>query len=408
MEGRDYGLTEDQIGMRRLCRKFVDELVIPFVKENHEREWCAPPDERWPKELMFEADKVGLRTLGVPEKYGGMSIDSMTMAIIIEELGRGDPGFTNTLAQGIKLSSLLGLIAPEHLQDKWFPEYMNDPTFLMANCMTEPQGTSDRQLPYNVPEANLRTRATFEDGSWILNGRKQFISNGYNARLYVIYATTNPDVGITDGLSCFLVPRDTPGFTIGRVNEKMGRRYCINSEFNFDNCRLPGDHLLIRDDAYQKIKTYVVAGKIFEAAQALGVAQGAFDETVNFVQEHVQGGRRIIQHQIVAGRLANMATRLEAIRAFLYYTSRALDSGASDAGKLMLMLKLFCVEEAFEVCKDAVELHGGFGVMREMGIEKFFRDAATALHTDGTTDIHRLKIINAMFPDTVGAYAGPV
>ncbi|OGO14935.1 MAG: hypothetical protein A2Z14_16970 [Chloroflexi bacterium RBG_16_48_8] len=155
MEGRDYGLTEDQIGMRGLCRKFVDEVVIPFVKENHEREWYAPPEERWPKELMYEVDKLGIRALGVPEKYGGMSVDTLTMAIIIEELGRGNPGFTNTLTQGIKLSALLARISPEHLQDKWFPEYLQDPTFLMANCMTESQGASDRALPYNVPEASL-------------------------------------------------------------------------------------------------------------------------------------------------------------------------------------------------------------------------------------------------------------
>ncbi|OGO14936.1 MAG: hypothetical protein A2Z14_16975 [Chloroflexi bacterium RBG_16_48_8] len=224
----------------------------------------------------------------------------------------------------------------------------------------------------------------------------------------MVYANTNPDVGIVEGTSCFVVPRDTPGFKIETVNEKMERRYIINGEVLFDNCRLPEDHLLIRDDAYLKIRTYSVAGNTAEAAQALGVAQGAFDKTVLYVQEHFQGGRRIIQHQVIAARLANMATRLEAARAFLYYTGRAIDAGASDAGKLLHMLKIHCVESAFEVCKDAVEIHGGSGVMTELGIEKHFRDATIALHTDGTTDIHRFRIVNAMFPDTVGAYAGPL
>jgi alkylation response protein AidB-like acyl-CoA dehydrogenase len=184
METRDMALTEDQIAMRRLVQKFVDEKVIPFVKDNREREWSAPPEERWPKELFFEADKLGLRALDVPDKYGGMTIDTLTTAIIVEEMGRGDPGFTNAMTNNRKLSAYLARFAPEHIQDKWFPIFMEDPTFLMANCNTEPRGASDRALPYNVPEAALQTRARHEDDYWVLNGRKQFITNGYLGRLY--------------------------------------------------------------------------------------------------------------------------------------------------------------------------------------------------------------------------------
>jgi alkylation response protein AidB-like acyl-CoA dehydrogenase len=407
MEARDYGLTEDQISLRRVCHRFVNGVVIPFVRENHEREWLAPPDERWPKELFLEAEKLGLRALGVPEKYGGMNIDTVTTAIIVEELGRGDPGFTNSLTNNRKVSAYLAQFAPEHLQDEWFPRYMNDPTFLMANCNTEPRGASDRALLYNAPEAGLQTRARFEDGCWVLNGRKQFISNGYLAKLYVVYANTDPSKGMLEGTSTFLVPRGTPGFKVEKANEKMGRRFCINGEMVFDNCRLPEDHLLVRDKAFKLRGGYGTAGKIAESAQAVGVAQAAFEATSAYTQEHFQGGKHILHHQMVAASLASMATRLETMRAFLYHVARAIDNGASDSGKLTLMLKVFCSETAVEICKDALEMHGGSGVMRELGVDKFFRDSIVALHTEGTTDIHRFKIINTMFPDTIGAYAAP-
>jgi alkylation response protein AidB-like acyl-CoA dehydrogenase len=407
MESRDLDLTEDQISMRRLVQKFVNEKVIPFVKENREREWSAPPEERWPKELFFEADKLGLRALDVPEKYGGMSIDTLTTAIIVEEMGRGDPGFTNAMTNNRKLSAYLARFAPEHIQDKWFPLYMEDPTFLMANCNTEPRGASDRALPYNVPEAALQTRAHYEDGHWILNGRKQFITNGYLGTLFFVYANTNPEVGIAEGTSCFLVPRDTPGFTVERANEKVGRRFSINGEMVFQDCRIPEDHLLVHNEAYRRRGGYGTKGKIAEAAQTLGVAQAAFDDTVTYVHEQFQGGRYIIHHQVVAARLARMATNLEAMRAFLYRVARAIDAGMTDSGKLCLMLKVFTSETSFEVCKDAVELHAGNGIMLEFGIDKHFRDALVALHTEGTIDIHLFKIINSMFPETIGSYAGP-
>jgi len=408
METRDLGLTEDQIAMRRLVRDFVDEVVIPFVRDNRDREWCASPEETFPLELMLEADKIGLRALNVPEKYGGMSIDTMTTAIIVEELGRGDPGLSNTLTNCRKLAAYLGRHAAPRLQDEWFPRYMADPTFLMAMCNTEPKGASDRALPYNVPEAAHQTKAVLEDGYWVINGRKQFISNGYLGTLFIVHANTKPECGIVQGTSTILVPRDTPGFQVTRANEKMGRRFCINGEMSFEDCRVPEDHVLVRDKATEQARTYRTTAAISESAQALGVAQAAFDDTAKHVQEVFQGGRTIIKHQIVAIRLAEMATRIEAMRSFLYTVARGIDSGASDAQNLRLMLKVFNCENSFEVCKAAVELHGGSGVMREVGVEKHLRDATVALHTEGTIDMHLFKIINSMFPDTVGAYAGPV
>lgn len=402
------GLTDEQRQMRTMVRDFVDKEVIPFIQANRENEWTTPPEERQPWELLKAADKLGLRSLGVPEKYGGIQLEqqAQTFAIIAEELSRGDSGFADIISQLWKVPVLLSNVAPEHLQDEWFPRFMDDPTFLMAHCLTEPRGASDRWLPYNVPEAGMQTRAVLEDGYWVINGRKQFITNGYDAKLFVVYANTNPAVGIAEGTSSFLVPRDTPGLTPARVNEKMGARYMNNGEIIFENCRVPEDHLLVKDVSLRKAGVYFRPGKILQASKNLGVGVAAYEDTAAYVQQYVQGGKILIKHQAVANVLADMAIKIETTRAFTQFAARALDEGASDAEKLCMMAKTYAADAIFEVCKDAMELHGGNGVMVEVGIEKHFRDAAVYLHMDGTQDIHRFKIIKSMYPETAGAYAG--
>ncbi len=412
MEFQTFGQPEELLLMRQTCRDFVDDVIHPFLRGNPEREWLFDPDKRFPLELLEAADKVGLRTIGVPEKFGGVMLDpeheAQTLAIISEEMGRGDSGFADKLAQNWKISRLLRLTVPDHLQEKWFPRLVEDPSFLLAHALTEPRGASDRWLPYNAPSANMDTRAVLENGQWVLNGRKHFISNGFDAKLFVVYANTNPEVGILDGSSSFLVPRDTPGLTVARCNETMGGRYMNNGEIVFDDCMLPEDHLLIRDTALQKkTDTYSNPGRIIQAAKNLGVGVAAFDDTAAYVQEYVQGGRPLIQHQAVAVRLADMAIKLESVRCFLRQTAQALDAGVAEAGQMITMLKVHASEEVLKVCQQAMELHGGAGTMLEMGIEKHFRDAAMFPHMDGTVDISSFKIIKSMFPCTAGTYAGP-
>ena len=209
------GLSEEQRLMRQSCRAFVDDVVAPFIRSNWQREWDMNPDARLPPEILQGADEIGIRTLGVPEEFGGVELDPgsevRTFALISEEIARGDSGLSDKLVQNWKVAVLLRNLAPRHLQEKWFKRLTEDPQFLLAHCLTEPRGASDRWLPYNVPEAAMQTRAVRKDGGWVINGRKQFISNGYDASLYVVYANTNPKVGMLQGTSSFLVPRETPG-----------------------------------------------------------------------------------------------------------------------------------------------------------------------------------------------------
>src|SRR5437667_262833 len=305
MEMIDRGLSEEQKLMRETCRGFVNDLVIPFMRRNWQREWLMDPDARLPREILEQADRIGIRTLGVPEEFGGIQLDPatevQTFAIISEEIARGDSGLADKLVQIWKVSVLLRNIAPRPLQERWFPKLVADPAFLLAHCLTEPRGASDRWLPYNVPEA----------------------------------------------------------------------------------------------------------GKIIQASKNLGVGMAAFERTAEYVQNYVQGGRILIKHQAVALRLADMATRLAAVRSLLREAARAVDERAPDADYLCNMVKVFASEEVFKVAQHAMELHGGNGVMLDFGIEKLVRDAAVFLHMDATVDISRFKIIKSMFPHSAGTYAGP-
>jgi len=405
------GLSEEQRMMRDTIRGFVDDFVTPFIRKNWKKEWDMVPENRPSRELLEEAQKIGVRTLGIPEEFGGTPVDPatevQTFAMVAEEISRGDSGLGDKLTQIWKISKLLQNIAPRHLQEKWFPRIVEDPTFLLAHCLTEPRGASDRWLPYDVPEAMMHTKAELKGDKWVLNGRKQFITNAYDAKLYVIYATTKPGAGMTKGTSSFLVPRDTPGLSVARCNETLGGRFMNNGEIVLEDCAVPKDHCLVENIALTRAGVYFRPGKIIVAAKNLGVGMAAFERTADYVQNYVQGGRILIKHQAVALRLAEMATKLAAVRALMNEAIRAVDAGAPDAEALCVMVKMYASEEIFKVCQHAVELHGGNGIMLEFGIEKLLRDASLFLHRDATVDISRFKIVKAMFPQTAGVYAGP-
>ncbi len=410
MDTIESGLSEEQRQARASCRAFVDDVVTPFIRQNWQREWLMDPDARLPRAILEGADRIGIRTLGVPEAFGGTELDRSTevrtFAVIAAEIARGDAGLADKLVQNWKVSVLLRKFAARHLQERWFPRLVGDPGFLLAHCLTEPRGASDRWLPYNVPEAAMQTRAVRAGDEWVINGRKQFISNGYDAGLFVVYANTDPKAGMLQGTSSFLVPRDTAGLTIARCNETMGGRFMNNGELVFEDARVPADHLLVEGEALGSAGIYFRPGKIIQAAKNLGVGMAAFERTCEYVQTYIPGGRILIKHQAVALRLADMATRLAAVRALLGTAARGVDDGAPDADQLCNMVKVFASEEVFKVTQHAMELHGGNGVMLDFGIEKLFRDAAIFLHMDATADISRFKIVKAMFPATAGAYAG--
>lgn len=407
MESRYGELTEQQRDFQAVCRRFVDEKVIPFVTANIDREWGAPALERSPRELLIEADRIGLRDFGIPPEFGGIEVDTLTQAVMIEELGRGDPGFTVCIGQNWKVTKEFARHAKPELLDTWMSTYRDDPTFLWAHCLTEPRGASDRVLPYDAPEASMQTRAIQDGDEWVLNGVKHYVSNAGVASAFIVFANTNPAAGVRDGVSNFLVPAGTAGLSIGRFNEKIGQRYNVNAEIVLQDCRLPASHLLVRDIALRKNAAYMLQGRVLNAARALGVMQAACEKAIGFAHDTFQGGKLIIKHQVVAARLADLVTQVETARSLVYRAARAVDAGTDDAQALALMAKLHCSQVVLDVTRGVLELHAGSGVMVGDGVEKHFRDAAVFPHTDGTADITRFKIVKALFPDAAGMYAGP-
>jgi len=408
----DRWLSEEQRMMRDTCHAFVDEHVIPFIRDNWQREWQIDPVDRLPRKILEKVDEIGIRTIGIPEEFGGTQVESGTeaqiFAIMCEEVARGDSGLADKLSQNWKVSRLLRHLAPRHIQECWFPRIVSDPGFLLAVCATEPRGASDRWLPYETPETALQTRAVLEGDHWVINGRKQFISNGYDASLYVVLANTLRGATMTQGTSAFVVPRDTPGLNVVKCNETIGGRFMNNGEIEFIDCRVPKDHLLAEPNTFfRQFNVYLRPGKIVQASKNLGVGMAAFERTADYVQNYVQGGKILIKHQAVARRLADMATRLTAVRFLVREAAIAVDENSPNQDALCNMAKVYASEEVFKVAQHAMELHGGNGSMLEFGIEKLFRDASIFLHMDSTVDITHFKIVKALFPHTAGVYAGP-
>lgn len=238
----------------------------------------------------------------------------------------------------------------------------------------------------------------------MLNGRKQFVTNGPDASLYVVYATTRPGEPPSRGTSSFIVTPDTPGFRVGEIHEKMGGRLFNNAELILVDAAVAADHLLIRDSAAGTSGRTFPGSKVVIAAQAVGLAQAALEASFAFAGKRVQGGVPIVRHQAIATRLADMATAVESTRAFVRHAARSIDARAPHRRALSFMAKVRAAETAFEVARQAVEIHGGLGVMRHAGVERLLRDAALFFHLDGTNDIHRFRIVKELVGEGAGSY----
>ena len=405
-------LSEEQHLMRQSCRDFVDDVVIPFIRGNWQREWLMTPEDRLPPEILEGADKIGIRTLGVPEEFGGIELDKatevQTFALIAEEIARGDSGLADKLVQNWKVSVLLRNLAPRHLQESWFPRLVEDPQFLLAHCLTEPRGASDRWLPYNVPEAAMQTRAVKDGDEWVINGRKQFISNGYDAGLYVVYANTNPEgrhaAGHVElpGAARHARPdrralqRDA-GLPLHEQRRAgvRGHARAGGSSAGRERCARQGRRLFpARQDhpggEEPRRRRARLRGHLGLRAE-LRAGRAHPDQAPG-------GGAAARRHGDPASRRCARCSAAP---------PQAVDDNAPDADTLCNMAKVFASEEILKVAQHAMELHGGNGMMLDFGVEKLFRDAAIFLHMDATADISKFKIVKSMFPDTAGKYAGP-
>jgi butyryl-CoA dehydrogenase len=382
-------LTGQQTELVERVRRFVDEVVTPRAAALDRRE---RPEDCFSWDIVEEADARGLRTLTLSPEYGGAGVDALTTAMIVEELARGDVGVSVILAQTLKIVQTIQGACTKEQQDRFLPRFKDDPRSLLAIGITEPGRSSDYFIPSDDPEMRFATVATRRDDGWVLSGKKHFISLGNRASLYLVFAQTDPSNSLVNGSTCFLVPRTTPGFSNGTVHDKMGERLVNNAELIFEDCRVPPENVVGEvGRGFQVLTSFFPASNAYAAASALGVAQAAYEATLRWTSTRVQGGSRLIDHDLIAKDLARMNMLIGAARSYVREAARAADTGDDWVPTMAALPKVFASEVTWEVVTTALELHGGWGFMRDSGIEKLVRDGAAWLHSDGANRTLLLK-----------------
>ena len=376
----DYFLNEEQVMTRDLARQIAEEKVVPVRRELDEK-------EEFPWEIMKALAQSDLFSLFIPEEYGGLGKGTLELCITIEELSKACLGVSTTYAANALGTYPVLLFGTDEQKKKYLPDIAAGKR-LVAFGLTEANAGSDA--------AGIQTTAKLEGNEYVLNGTKQWITNGGEAEIYTIIAMTDKNRGAR-GASAFIVEKGTPGFTFGKKEEKMGIRASSTRELVFEDCRIPKENIISKEGM-----GFIVAMKTLDssrigvAAQGLGVAQGAFDEALKFSKQRVQFGHPIISFQAVQHMLADMAIEIEAARALIYSVARYIDSRAKDITKESAITKVFATDMAMRVTTNAVQVMGGSGYMKEYPVEKMMRDAKILQIYEGTNQIQRNVIGQAL------------
>ncbi len=380
-----WRLSEEQEAFRRLTRQLAETHIAPRARE-YDRTGEFP----WDVVQLFR--EQGLFSLCIPEAYGGAGTDLLTLAVVIEELARVDATASLILAVQ-ELGSLPIILGGDEAQKRrWLPPLATGER-LAAFALTEPEAGSDA--------AAIRTRATRRGDRWVLEGTKRFITHGSVADVVVVFATVDPSLGHR-GVTAFVVEKGTPGFSVSRVEEKMGLHASPTAELVFDGCEVPLDHRLGGEGEGFKIAMMTLdRSRPGVAAQALGIAQGALDYAVGYLKERRQFGKALAEFQGLQFMVADMATQVEAARQLLYHACRLIHEHGygrlpAEINRYAAMAKLFCSDVAMRVTTDAVQLLGGYGYVKEHPVERMMRDAKITQIYEGTNQIQRLVIARSL------------
>ncbi len=369
----NYFLTEDQQMIKDLAAKIAKEKIEPVAAQYDE-------SEEFPHEIVEVLAKSDLFRVFIPEEYDGLGGGVFEMSLVVEELSKACGGISLAYAASALGTIPIMLFGSEEQKKKYLPRLAAG-EILAAFALTEPDAGSDA--------AAVKTRAVLEKDQYIINGTKQWITNGGEAFIYTVIAVTDPNRGVR-GTSAILVEKGTPGFDFGKKENKMGIRGSTTRELIFQDARVPKENMVGRDGG-----GFLVAMKTFDqsrpgvAAQAVGIATGALDKAVAYAHERHQFGKPISSFQAIQFMLADMATQVEAARALTYQAARTIDAGTKNASKISAMAKVFASDVAMKVTTDAVQVFGGYGYMKEYPVEKMMRDAKITQIYEGTNQIQR-------------------
>ena len=369
-------LTQEQEMIRDAIRTFVREAITP-----HAAAWDR--DATFPKDVHRQLGELGAYGVAVPEELGGAGLDYLSLALILEEIAAGDGGTSTVISvNNCPVCSMLMAFANDAQKQQWLVPLARG-EMLGAFCLTEPHAGSEAN--------NLRTRAVLRDGQWVLNGNKQFVTNGARADIAIVFAVTDPEAG-KRGISAFIVPTDTPGFHVGRPEHKLGIRASDTCPITLEDCAVPEENLLgERGEGLKIALSNLEGGRIGIAAQAVGIARAAFDAARNYANERIQFGKALREHQTIANMLADMATRLNAARLLVHHAAR-LRSADKPCLSEASQAKLYASELAEEICSNAIQIHGGYGYLADYAVERHYRDARITQIYEGTSEVQRMVI----------------
>jgi hypothetical protein len=373
-------LTPEQEMIRDTLRHFARERLAPNAAE-----WERT--RTFPREALAELAELGVMGMVVPERWGGAGLDYLSMVLAIEEIAAGHGATSTIVCVQNSLACGITLNYGNDAQKERYLTRLARGEWLGCFCLTEPHTGSDA--------AALRTTARRDGDHWVLNGAKQFITTGKEGQLAIVFAVTDPSAG-KKGISCFLVPTDTPGYIVARLEEKMGQHASDTAQILFENCRIPVENLLGQaGEGYKIALSNLEAGRIAIGAQSVGMARAAFEAAVGYAKEREAFGVPIVQHQAVLFRLADMATQIEAARQMIWHAASLRDANRPCL-KEASMAKLFASEMAERVCSDAIQIHGGYGYSTDFPVERIYRDVRVTQIYEGASDIQRLVIGRAV------------
>jgi butyryl-CoA dehydrogenase len=369
-------LSELQQQIRDMTRSFARERLAPGAAKRDR-------EHRFPREELKEMGALGLLGMLVPEAYGGSDTGAVAYAVAVEEIAAGD-GPCSTI---MSVHSSVGCVpilkfGTEEQRQRFLPQLASG-EWIGGFALTEPQAGSDA--------SNLTTRARRDGDHYVIDGAKQFITSGKNGQMVIVFAVTDPDAG-KKGITAFIVPTDTPGYEVVRVEEKLGLHASDTCQIAFSGMRIPADLRLGEEgEGYRIALANLEGGRIGIAAQSVGMAQAAFEAARDYARERKAFGKAIVDHQAVAFRLADMATQIEAARQLVWHAA-ALREAEMPCLSEASMAKLFASEMAERVCSDAIQIHGGYGYITDYPVERIYRDVRICQIYEGTSDVQRMVI----------------
>ena len=369
-------LTEEQQMIRDMARTFAREQLAPKAAERDRT-------HEFPKAELAAMAKLGLFGVLIPDEWDGAGADHVSLALALEEIAAGEGAVSTIMSVTNSLVTVPILKFGTAAQKERFLRPLAQGQMLGTFCLTEPHTGSDASA--------IRTRALRDGDHYVLSGTKQFITSGKNADVAIVFAVTAPEKG-SKGISAFIVPTDTPGYTVARIEDKLGQNASDTAQILFDNMRLPADLLLGEEGQGYKIALgNLEGGRIGIASQSVGMARAAFEAAVAYAKERETFGKPIIEHQVIAFKLADMATQIEAAHQLVLNAARLRDAG-EPCLKEASMAKLFASEMAERVCSEAIQIHGGYGYTQDFPVERIYRDVRIAQIYEGTSEIQRLVI----------------